>query len=149
MTIYPRLKVSGAGEVVARLKHAGERVKDGARKSMHRGADRIVREARLNTPVDKGNLEASIVKDVTYVDRGRLQIEVVVGGFVGGVNVDEYAAEIHENYDDENPGPRTALKRQANPGRLVGSKFLERAIEDNREKIEAAMIAVVEREWYL
>jgi hypothetical protein len=147
--LRPRLRVSGAGDVALRLGYAGERVKDGARKAMHRGADKIVKEARLNTPVDKGNLEASIVKDVNYVDRGRLQIEVVVGGFVGGVNVDEYAAEVHENYDDENPGPRTALKREANPGRLIGSKFLERAIEDNREKIEAAAIAVIEREWYL
>jgi hypothetical protein len=144
-----QLKTSGFDQLYAALNHAAERVSTSARKQMHRGADAIVKEARLNTPVDEHNLEESIKKDVNYGVRGRLQIQIVMGGFVNGVNVDEYAMEIHENYSQMGVGPGTIAKRLANPGRYVGEKFLERAVRDNEKKLTAAMILAVLREWRL
>lgn len=146
-----KMTVHGAGYVWTRLRHAADRVKDGARKAMHRGAERIVKEARLNTPVDKHNLEESIRIEKDYTERGRLQIEIVAGGVINGVNVDDYFLEIHEHYEDggRKPGPNTLAKMKANPGRWIGSGFLRRAVEDNREKIEQHAIDVIKREWKL
>lgn len=147
------VKTSGFDQLYAALNHASERVSDTARKHMHRSADLVVREAQLNAPVDKHNLEESIKKEVNYGFRGRLQIQVVMGGFVNGVNVDEYAVEVHENYDPNNDGvrvgPGTWAKRLANPGRYVGRKFLERAVKDNENRIMKGMISAVMKEWRL
>jgi len=143
------IKITGLNEIYLALNHAAERVADGARKAMHRGADEIVREAKLNTPVDEHNLEESIRKEVTYGFRGRLVINVIMGGMVNGVNVDNYAVEVHENYSQMKPGPGTVAKRQANPQRYVGEKFLERAGKDVRARLERNAIQVVRREWKL
>jgi len=142
-------KVYGAQDLIVSLRNTGKRVVESARKTMHRGADAIVSEAQLNTPVDKHNLEQSIQKEISYGDRGRLEIDIVVGGFVNGVNVDTYAIQVHENYQSMNPGPGTLAKRLANPGRYVGEKFLERALEDQRERFEKVMINAVIKEWFV
>lgn len=133
------IKVTGVDAVVAELRYKAERIADNARKQMHRQADFIVEEARLNAPVDKHNLEKAIQKKVSYGYRGRLQIDIEVGGIVNGVNVDLYAAEIHENYESMNPGKGTIQKREDNPDRYVGGKFLERALEANRERVLKAI----------
>lgn len=144
-----KAKASGFAQIYAQLSHAGDRVVEAGRKQMHRSADKIVEEAKLNTPVDKHNLEESIHKEIDYGYRGRLQIQIVVGGNVNGVNVDRYAAEVHENYDSSHPGPGTLAKMQANPGRIIGRGFLTRAVEAQREKMEKAMLSAVVKEWYL
>lgn len=143
------IKTQGFSGLYASLRHAGQRVQENGRKTMHRQADAIVKEARLNAPVDKHNLEESIRKEIDYVQRGRLQITIKMGGFVGGVNVDRYALEVHENYESMKPGPGTLAKMQANPGRIIGSKFLERAIEASRGKLQKAMVEAVIKEWHL
>lgn len=152
------MKVTGMKELQAQLRYTAEKVPDNARKAMHRAADHILKEAKLNTPVDKFNLEKSIRKEVTYGVRGRLQINILVGGMmVDGVNitkqknrnlskqqrkrrvnVDQYAVLVHEAYETSvayknGPGPGTRAKMLANPGRKIGSKFLERALRDNRK----------------
>lgn len=115
------------------------------RKWVHRAADRIVREAKLNTPVDYHNLEESIKQERSLEGtRHRLVIHITAGGMVGGVNVDEYATRVHENYDADveagrGPGEGTLEKMAANPGRHIGSKFLERPAEDERKKWEAGL----------
>jgi hypothetical protein len=124
---------------------------------MDRGADKIVKEAQLNAPVDKHNLEDAIHKEKSYEDRGRMRVEIVVGGEVRGVDVDRYAMMVHENYEgmlravrkdgsQGGPGPGTLAKRAANPGRYVGEKFLERAVDDQMPKIIAQMSAAIIRE---
>lgn len=139
------LNVSGDATIITMFRNLAQKVPDNARKVMHRAADRVVKEAQLNTPVDEHNLEQSIRKVVSYQNRGRLSIQIQMGGVVNGVNVDEYAMRIHENYIDENAGPGTRAKRLANPGRYVGGKFLERAIaeEVNRGRLRKEMIDMV------
>jgi len=143
------MKVKGIDQLIAQLRHTAEKVSDSARKTMHREADRIVEQARLYAPVDKHNLEESIRKDVHYGHRGRLQIDIVMGGIVNGVNVDTYAVEVHENYDDARPGPGTQAKRDANPGVHIGRKFLTRAMEERAPILQRAMISAVEKEFKL
>jgi hypothetical protein len=143
------VKISGAKETAASIRNAGERVVDNGRKIMHRISDKIVEEAVLNAPVDKHNLEESIKKSVSYGYRGRLQIDIEVGGVVNGVDVSAYAVHVHENYSSMNPGPGTVAKRNSNPGRYIGEKFLERAVKDYEETLNKAIMQVVNREWHL
>jgi len=144
-----RWKPIGIDVIKAQLRNTAEKVSDTARKTMHRGADKIVKEAKLNAPVDKHNLEESIRKVVGYGYRGRVQINIEVGGMINGVNVDLYAVEVHENYWEDTPGPGTLQKRQQNPGRHVGGKYLERAVNDQRPKLEKDVIEAVVRTWRL
>ena len=150
-----KMRITGVGEVLAKLRYITQRVPDGARKKMRSVADHIVEEAKLNAPEDSGDLVASIRKEVTYGGKGRLQIDIVAGG---NPKVDRYVAEVHENYEGmvapskwgKGPSPRTKAKRAANPGRYVGEKFLERAIRSNEKRIpqdifEAVMAEIPEK----
>jgi hypothetical protein len=134
--------------VMLQLRNIAEKVPDKARKTMHRAADRIVKEAKLNAPVDDGELEDSIRKEIEYERRGRLKIDIVMGGWVRGVNVDRYAVIIHENYEGmlkHGPGKNTLAKMAANPGRFIGSKFLTRAGDKEKDKLMGDMIVAVQR----
>jgi len=137
------MRVEGLDQLLITLQHGGEKVKDNARKVMKREADKIQERAVLYAPVDDGQLERSIHLEKGYEDNGRLMIAVVAGGMVDGINVDAYAAQIHENYESMKPGPNTIAKRDANPGVYVGGKFLDRAAKDSAEKLEKAIIKVV------
>lgn len=138
-----KMSVHGAGDIVARFRNLAEKVPENARKTMHRSADRVVVEAKLNAPVDDHELEDSIRKEIGYSAKRRLQVDIVVGGIVRGVDVSRYAAEIHENYESKNPGPNTLAKRAAHPGRYIGSKFLARAVNAERARLRADMIRVI------
>jgi hypothetical protein len=145
----PKIKITGLEEFRIGLRYASEKVKDASRKQMHRSADKIVREAQLNAPVDKHNIEESIHKEITYGLRGRLKIDIVAGGIVNGVNVDQYIALMHENYESYKPGKATLEKRAANPGRYIGSGFLSRAVEENKPRLIESLIDTVKTWWTL
>lgn len=138
------MSVSGADALVLQLRHVSQTVPDKARKTMHRAADRIVKEAKLNAPVDDKELEDSIRKEISYEARGRLKIDIVMGGMVRGVDVDRYAVAIHENYEAYKAGKNTIAKRAANPGRYIGSKFLTRAGDKEKDKLMQDMITTVQ-----
>lgn len=138
------MRMTGDAELQAQLRSVGLLVPTNARKVMQAAADRIEKEAKLNAPVDTHALEDSIRQTKSYSTfRGRLQIDIDVGGFVDGVNVDLYALEVHENYDSRNPGPGTLAKMAANPGRHIGSKFLERAAQAETPKVQPSLIQAV------
>ena len=138
--------VKGADELIAQFRYLAHKIPDTARKQMHRGADKVVQEAQLNAPVEKHNLEKAIHKEVSYGERGRLQIDIVVGGEINGINVDQYALEIHEHYESYTPSKETLAKRQANPGRYVGEKFLERALTSPRVRIVEGIFQAIMKE---
>lgn len=136
-----KLKVTGGRAVVVELRNIAQRVTNAARLRMHRGAAKVVKEGQLNAPRDTYRLEESIHIEKTYGTRGRLQIDIVAGGIVDGVNVDDYAALMHEHYEeiissdptDEQGRARregTIQKQAENPSRYIGGKYLERALED-------------------
>jgi hypothetical protein len=151
------MKVYGCDELAALMKQLAGRVPKQGRKVLERGAEKIVKEAQLNAPVDKHNLEDAIHMEKRYEGRGRMAVDIVVGGTVRGVDVDRYAMLVHENYEAMlrvvrkdgtagGPGPGTLAKRAANPGRYVGEKFLERAVDDTMPKIQTQMAAAIMRE---
>ncbi len=140
-------KVTGFDEVAIGLRHAAQKVSDAARKQMHRSADKIVSEAKINAPEDKGNLAESIRKEISYDDKRRLQITIVAGGEVNGVDVDKYAILIHEHYESMKPGPKTLEKMAKYPEHIIGSRFLERAAAKVEARLKESMIALVRSEW--
>jgi hypothetical protein len=139
-------KVDGVEELMTRLRITADSVGGAARKVMHRAADRIVKNAKLNCPVDDGRLEQSIHKEVKYGYRNQLAIDIVADGVIDGKDVGEYAAIIHEHYESFKPGPGTIAKRAANPGRHVGSKYLQRALEEEQERLTQQIEKAMQRE---
>lgn len=127
------MKVTGLNELKVAMRHAAATVPDAARKQMHRGADRIVKNAQKMAPVDEHNLEQSIRKEKSYGERGRLQIDITAGGEVNGVNVDDYAVIMHES--DYSLGPKSRAKQTAQQ-EIVGPKFLERAALDEGKHMQ-------------
>lgn len=91
------------------------------------------------TPVDKGDLEAAhhIVEEGEGADR--LSLEVEVGGYVNGRDVDEYADVIHEGIAWEKLGPKSLEKQSEVAPRVVGPKFLERAYDEREDPLMAAL----------
>jgi HK97 gp10 family phage protein len=137
------MRITGANALMAQLRSTGLLVPANARKVMQKAADQI-EEAKLNAPVDTHALERSIRQIKSYSTfRGRLQIDIDVGGVVDGIDVDVYALEVHENYDSRNPGPGTLAKMAANPGRHIGAKFLERAAQTVQPKVQPSLIQAV------
>lgn len=137
------MKVTGITENILRLRNIGPRVHENARKTMHAAADRIVALARKMAPVDEGNLEAAIQKQIAYdaSNRGRLMIDVVILSEVNGVAVEDYATFMHEGV--YKLGPKSEAK-QAREGVVVGRGFLDRAAEPEKEKLQQRMIGVVD-----
>lgn len=148
----PSIRVQGMDRVRLSLRNIAERVPDGARKQMHRSAEEILRVAKIQVPVDTYNLENAIKILASYGFRGRLQIEVGVepsGDEVNRdgkpINVNDYAAIIHENYEQYEPGERTERKRARYPGYYIGSGYLTRAAENEEPKLEKQMIQTIQR----
>lgn len=143
------MRVMNADRVAVELRHIGERVVSTARGAMHRSGERILANAKLNAPVDKFNLEEAIQIVSSRGVRGRLQIDIDVVDSIHGVNVAQYALIIHENYESiatsDAPDARegTKQKQAANPGRYVGGKFLERAADEERRKLQPHLVEAV------
>jgi hypothetical protein len=110
---------------------------------MHREAEKVLKLAKRMAPEDDAELMDAIHIEKGYEERGRLKIDIVVGGMVRGVDVDRYAALIHENYESMKPGPVTIIKRQIEVDVYVGGKFLERALNESAPKLQAALVTSV------
>ena len=132
----------GFDSVLAKLRNVAEKVPATGRKTMHRGADKIVLIAKDMCPFDTGALEGSIHQELQYENHGRLAIDIVCGGMVEGVDVDQYAMRIHENYNEMNPGYGTILKQQRVDVK-VGGKFLTRAVDSQKDRLSRDIIEAV------
>jgi hypothetical protein len=86
-------------------------------------------------------LERSHRIEEQYGQRGRLEATVVVGGMVGNVNVDLYATWMHE-------GPyhlgKASEAKASSTGKMVGERFLERALEDYEDDFEPLLDELME-----
>lgn len=132
------------------LKNIAEKVPSHASRAMRRAAQRIVNRAKIYVPEDTEALKNSIRLEAQRGVRGRLEINVIAGGLevinIKGrmVNLDQYAAIIHEAYEDMNPGEKSIAKMELYPGK-VGSGFLTRAAEDERETLSRNVIEDITR----
>lgn len=145
------VKVFDRGNVALRLRNIAILVPEEARKQMHRATENIVKLAKLQAPEHTGALAGSIRIEKSYGVRGRLQLDVVMGGPTlmrhNGklIDLDEYALEIHENYEEihPTPGKRTQEKMARHPEVNIGSKFLTRAGEGQEERLTKILAVAI------
>jgi len=142
------VKVTGVDEFKYTLRNFADRSSKGSRETLKQGAIDISELAKLQAPVDKFNLEASIkvrqTKDSLFRNRAAFEVYIDDNTSAGdGRTVGEYAENVHENYDRMTPGKGTIDKRVANPGVDIGGKFLERAFETLTDEIKARVEARV------
>ena len=145
-------KVTGSfDQLRLMILQGGERASNAAKRQMGKEAKMICAEAKQNAPVleshdgkwDGTPLEDSIRVETDYGgSNGRKRFSVVVGGEAGGVDVDRYAMIMHEAV--YNLGPDSEAKQAANPGVLVGRKYLERAYDERAPHIVNDLIQVVQ-----
>lgn len=123
--------VSGVEALLTKLSQTGERAVRGVSEEIKEGAKDIQDLARLQAPVDEGNLEDAIKVEVDRSGiNGRIQAYVYVDSdheADEGKTVGDYAPRMHEG--TYNLGPRSRIKQSA-AGVVVGRKFLERAVDD-------------------
>jgi hypothetical protein len=142
---FGKIKVEGVPQLKTKLRNIAQKVPDHAARVMRSASVNIVTLSQLQCPHDKGNLEESIHSEEKK-DGRRLAIDIVAGGTVNGENIDDYATLIHENYESMKPGPNTLAKMAANPGILIGSKFIQRAVDASDERLRKSMIEAIEVE---
>lgn len=147
-----RLKIDAASwsRVEQGLRNVAQNVPSHAARTMRRLAARIVMKAQNYVPEDTAALKDSIRVVESKGVRGRLQLDVIVGGQTVErdgrlVDLDQYAAIIHEAYElmlVYGPGERTLEKMEQFPGK-VGSGFLTRAAEEESKTLQHSMIEAV------
>jgi hypothetical protein len=95
-------------------------------------------EVRKRTPVDEGNLTASITNEtIEYEGSSATAIYVP-----SNAPAAEYAVALHEN--NYNLGENSQLK-QMKTGKAVGKKYITRAIDENRGRI----VSIIKKEMEL
>ena len=110
-----------------------------SKRVLRQGAKDIMEASKQMAPIDDGELEEAHEIAVVRLNKDEMEVEITVGGNVGGVDVDEYAWEQHESLTpagDWQLGPRSKAKNASNPAnRPVGGKFLERAVDEYEDEI--------------
>ena len=124
------LRITNLSEVSIMFDMMDRNIPRQAREVLKSGAQTIVDQAIAFAPVDKHNLEKAIKLLPFQGNQYSLRIVIDVGGFVGGRNVDEYAAIVHE-YPWSKRGPLTRVKSPS-----AGPRYLTRAFEKHRGKVK-------------
>lgn len=139
--------VFGANEVAARLMNLGDVSNSTTRQALRDGAKSIRDLAKDYAPYDTGALERAIVIKEEVGEDGRKVM--VIGIDESKINpksrapVGQYAEEIHENFDDYEPGPGTLMKIHA--GFDAGAQFIFRAAVELEPRIMQRVQAAIER----
>jgi hypothetical protein len=111
-----------------------------SKKALYAGAKEILAASKQMAPVDEGDLEAAHTLTQVRLNEDFSEVEIDVGGFHGGREVDDYAVIVHETMlpfgsgsgvnGGPHLGPKSVAKDIGNPSsRRVGGKFLERAVD--------------------
>lgn len=124
-----------AEELAATMSRDGETTTKRALRQQRKAAQKVMEESIANAPVDKGNLEAAHEITERRGSANRVETTVEVGGVVNGVDVDDYAWEMHEG--DYDLGPRSAAKQASDPSHAVGREYLQRAMDDVEKELDA------------
>lgn len=148
------MAITGIAATQIRLRNIADKVAENGRKVMNKGSDKIVSEAKINCPEDHGDLVSTIRAEKGREARdggghgGRLTITLTFGGVSpeSGRDTDPYAVQIHENYEGmlkHGPGEKTLEKMSQYPDHQIGSHFLTRAADAERDRLRKAMIEAV------
>lgn len=133
-----------ANRLAATFHREGQLAGKRALRHMRQVANLVMKQSIANSPVDwKGpragmppghELERSHRVEEQYA-QGRIEATVVIGGNVGGVNVDRYAEWLHESFS-WNLGPASRRKMMQSAKNKVGPLFLERALAEYDAEFE-------------
>lgn len=134
-------RVTGIADVLASFQRVHDQVHRAAADALHDQGERLADRSKELAPVDKHNLEAAHhVETERHPDR--VLTTISVGGVVNGVDVDEYVEFIHDGDYKLGPG---SLAKATGTGQPVGPKFLDRALDERKDKIVAAVDDAVQK----
>lgn len=135
---------TNANHLAATFRREGQLVGKRCLRHMRQVAKLVMEQSRRNSPVDwKGRtskdppgheLEKSHRIEERY-NQGRIEATVMVGGMVGGVNVDLYADWLHDSFT-WSLGKDSRRKAASDSRNKVGPLFLERALEEYEAEFE-------------
>lgn len=122
-------KATGIRDVVKNVQNFAKSTNRQSRRVMDRYAEKMEKLARDNAPVDTGNLEEAIEGHTRTRIGRRKTITVEINDFRhdDGTPANDYGALLHETRDWK-LGPKSQAK--AAGGKQVGSKFIERAVDE-------------------
>lgn len=142
------LSVTGVAKTLLALKRTEDRTNKALLRSMRRSAEKVKTLAQAFAPVDEGNLEdAIVVAEDRSVSTGNRAV-----AFVGvdpsrlGEGYQRYGRryDILTHEGSYTLGKRSQAKQDAS-GLKVGSKYLERAVQELEEEIQEDYKATVRR----
>lgn len=131
------MTVTGVADTLANLQRAAEAARRGARKAIVQEGEHVKEHSQGNAPVDLHNLE-----NAHEVSSEADSNKIVVTVSVGGGEVDDYALAMHEGVYNLGAGSQA---KQAGSDRMVGRKFLERALDEAAPEIERAVADAVRK----
>jgi len=112
-----------------RIESLGGKVKQQALKALDSATDKLLEESVKRCPIDEGFLQQSHDKKVEKsgsLDEAKGTVFIPANSPAA-----DYAIYMHEL--EYNLGPQSQAKQDAQPGIIVGNKYLERAFEDNKK----------------
>lgn len=146
------LIVKNLAGVLTNFSREEKRVEKGSLLALREAANLVVMAAKLNAPVDEGDLEGAItaVEDRSRTSLGRFGVTTIrVGVDTSKLDLDsrkgyDYSIRMHED-PNYNLGPLSEAKQATLAGVTVGYKYLERALKDNERLVRQRMEAAIKR----
>lgn len=135
-----RMRATGVKEARLFLQNIAGRTSQALRIEMYNAAKETEKIAKEMVPEDTKALHDSIKVVEQQSSSHRYHVSVVAGSDTiinkfSGMTVSTYAAIVHENYEDyatseDSMAARNRRRKEARTGRIVGSKFLTRALDE-------------------
>jgi hypothetical protein len=125
MSLTPKMSMSGAEKMRAKLKRLAEKFPDEVARALYQETEVEVKEVKMRTPVDTGTLRGT-VHQVGPFRNGRMIYSLIAAGGPAA----PYAIYVHENLEAHHP---------------VGqAKFIESVIMESRPYLAARVAKRIE-----
>lgn len=146
------LTVKNLAGVLMNFAREEKKVQKGSIQALREAANLVVMAAKLNAPVDEGDLEGAIsaMEDRSRTALGRFGVTTIkVGVDTSKLDLDsrkgyDYSIRMHED-PNYKLGPLSEAKQATLAGVTVGYKYLERALKDNERLVRQRMEAAIKR----
>ena len=122
-------------ELKAAVQRELQRMPEKAKRAMDGVGGYLNGEVRKRTPVDEGNLTASITNETVEYRKSSATVIYVPSNAPSA----PYAIAMHENNYQLG---EDSEKKQSKTGKVVGKKYISRAIDENRNRI----VSIIKRE---
>lgn len=146
------LTVKNLAGVLMNFAREEKKVQKGSILALREAANLVVMAAKLNAPVDEGDLEGAIsaIEDRSRTALGQFGVTTIrVGVDTSKLDLDsrkgyDYSIRMHED-PNYKLGPLSEAKQATLAGVTVGYKYLERALKDNERLVRQRMEAAIKR----